>query len=101
MAFDSRRVRKTVRKLRKLLRTLPKQPDSDQVHGLRTSARRLEAILSALSLDGQRNARRVLKNFGQLRKHAGKVRDMDVLTGLAASIYSDGEQDCSVRLLQH
>jgi CHAD domain-containing protein len=101
MAFDSDRVRKPIRKLRKLLRKLPKQPTPDEVHNLRTNTRRLEAILCALSLDSHRNDRRLLKNLAQVRKRAGKVRDMDVLTGFADGVHVNGEQDCKVKLLEH
>jgi CHAD domain-containing protein len=101
MALDPDRVHKPVRKLRKLLRNLPKQPSADEVHDLRTNARRLEAILLALSLDSRKNGRRLLKGLTPIRKNAGKVRDMDVLTGVAAGVHPNGEQECTVQLLEH
>jgi CHAD domain-containing protein len=72
------------------------------VHDLRTNCRRIEALLPALSLDADRNGRRILKQISKLRKRAGKVRDMDVLTGYAASVVQPvGEEQCSVRLLEY
>ena len=81
MAIDADRMHKPVRKLRKLLEKMGSQPAAKDVHDLRTSSRRLEASFQALSLDGGRNGRKVLKKVRKIRKRAGKVRDMDVLTG--------------------
>jgi CHAD domain-containing protein len=41
------------------------------------------------------------KNLSRIRKRAGKVRDMDVLTAYAATIDAGEEQDCKVQLLEH
>jgi CHAD domain-containing protein len=101
MSLDADPVRKPIRKVRKLLQNLPKQPTPDQVHDLRTNTRRIEAMLSALSLDSRANERQALKALAQVRKKAGIVRDMDVFTSFAAGIRPDGEEDCSVQLLEH
>jgi CHAD domain-containing protein len=101
MAFDAKRVAKPFRKLRKLLKNMPKQPAPDQVHDLRTNTRALEAMAAALSLDSQSGVRQVLKSLARIRKRAGKVRDLDVLTAYAATLEADEEQDCSVSLLEH
>jgi CHAD domain-containing protein len=37
----------------------------------------------------------------KIRKRAGKVRDMDVLTANALTLNSQGEQDCQVVFLEH
>ena len=101
MAFNAKRIEKPFRKLRKLLKTLPKQPAPDQVHDLRTNTRALEAMAAALSLDSQSGVRKLLKSLTGLRKRAGKVRDLDVLTAYAATVQTDGERDCSVRVLEY
>lgn len=103
MALDPDQVQKPIRKLRKVLklRWNGKQISSEDVHDLRTNTRRVEASLAALALDSKRNGRRVLKDLGRVRKRAGKVRDMDVLTGFAATLNDDGEQECKVQLLEH
>jgi len=54
-----------------------------------------------LHLDSKRNERRVLRLLSELRKRAGKVRDMDVLTGYASSLHVDKDQDCHIELLEH
>jgi CHAD domain-containing protein len=99
MGLDSQHVHKPVRKIRKLLKKLPKQPSPEQVHQLRTNFRRLEAILGSLSLD--RKERQLLKHLGRLRQKAGGVRDMDVLIGYVPIVKADSEQACTVRLLEH
>jgi len=69
------------------------------VHDLRT--RRIEAMLRALRLDTKPNEQKLLKTVKPIRRRAGKVRDMDVLTGLATKLQPDGEAECLVALLEH
>src|SRR5947207_7814898 len=101
MGLDIKQVRKPIRKLRKLLKKMPKAASPDQVHALRTNSRRLEALISSLALGSGREPRRLLKHVARLRKSAGTVRDMDVLTGFVASLEVDGEQNCKLQLLEH
>lgn len=102
MPVDADRMQKPVRKIRKLLKKMPASPSPDEVHDLRTNSRRIEATLHALSLDAARPGRRVLKQISKLRKRAGKVRDMDVLTGYASQMPRlDGERECLVDLLEY
>ena len=101
MALDRDRATKPVRKLRKLLRKMPAKPNADDIHDFRTSSRRIEATIHALSLDSGINGRRLLKQVSKLRKRAGKVRDMDVLTEyLSAVSFHKEERACYVQLLE-
>jgi CHAD domain-containing protein len=101
MSLDPDQIQKSVNKLRKLVKKAPKRPTPDQVHDLRTQARRFEATTEALHLDSKRNERRALRTLARIRKRAGKVRDMDVLTGHASSLRVDDDQDCLVQLLEY
>jgi CHAD domain-containing protein len=101
MALDADRIGKTSRKLRKLIKKAPKRPTPDQVHVLRTNIRRLEAASEALSPNPSRPDRRLLRDLRRIRKRAGKVRDMDVLTANSASLRLPQEQQCAVELLQY
>ena len=101
MAVDAGKIQKPIRKLHKLLKRNPKQPTPDQIHDLRTSVRRLEATFQALSLNCGGKGQRLLNDLTPIRKRAGKVRDLDVLTSFASSVRVDGEQDCKVQLLEH
>ena len=94
MAVDVSAVHKPAKKLRKVLGRLKKRPSVGDVHDLRTNTRRLEAAAAALRLPSPGPLER-------LRKQAGDVRDMDVLTALAAQVEVDGETECLVTLLEH
>jgi CHAD domain-containing protein len=101
MPLDPDQLEKPLRKLRKSIRKITNKPSPEEVHDIRTSTRRTEATLHALLLDNKRRGRRVLKTVTPVRKRAGKVRDMDVLTGFATTLSSDGEKECLVQLLEH
>ena len=101
MALDRQQLVKPVKKLRKLVNNLDAEPTPDKVHDLRTNTRRFEAEFGALALDAQGVRKSILKNLRRCRKEAGKVRDLDVLTSYAATIHLKGEEECSVRLLEH
>jgi CHAD domain-containing protein len=101
MALDSDRIRKTVRKLRKFFRKAPKHPTPEEVHDLRTHIRRLENAINALDPAPSRLERRLVRDLSQVRKRAGKVRDMDVLTSNAVSMHVSAEQDSVIQLLQY
>jgi CHAD domain-containing protein len=105
MALDPKELKKPLSKLRKLLKKMPKQPSPEQVHDLRTNTRRVEASLKALQLDRNGEGRQVLKAVTPMRKRAGDVRDMDVLTGFASRLSCDrdrdGNQEGLVPILEH
>ncbi|HZR29170.1 MAG TPA: CHAD domain-containing protein [Terriglobales bacterium] len=101
MALNPDNLQKPLRKLRKMLKAFPRNPSLEMVHNLRTRTRRIEAMLRALRLDTKRNEQKLLKEVKPIRRRAGKVRDMDVLTGLATKLQPDGEAECLVALLEH
>src|SRR5215472_7352670 len=101
MPLDSKRVLKPTRRLRKILKTMPKKPRPEQVHDLRTNTRRFEALLSAVSPRSMQKKKALLKRLAVIRKKAGNVRDMDVLNNYATGMKPQGENDCKVRLLEH
>ncbi|MGB7197517.1 MAG: CHAD domain-containing protein [Acidobacteriaceae bacterium] len=101
MAFDLGRVEKDIRKLRRFLKHAPKHTPPKKVHSLRTAIRRFEAAMQALALDSHANERRLLRKLAKLRKRAGKVRDLDVLTGYVADLHVSGEEKCRGQLLKY
>jgi len=101
MSLDPKKLDKPLVKLGKLVRKMSKEPTQDEVHDIRTNARRVEAILQALQLDRKGKGRRVLSAITPIRKKAGDVRDMDVLTGFAATLAADGHDQCLTKLLEH
>lgn len=101
MPLDLKEVEKPFKSLRKMLKGFPRRPSPTLVHDLRTRTRRVEAAVSALSLDQKRSGKRLLKAVSPLRKRAGKVRDMDVLTGFASKLAVESDNECLVQLLEH
>jgi CHAD domain-containing protein len=101
MSFDIQRIRKSARRISKFLRKNSKRPSSETIHKLRTDARRLETALLTLEPDSKGRVKRLVDDLDDVRKRAGKVRDMDVLTADALELGHDNEQDCVVQLLEH
>jgi len=101
MPLDKKKLEKPLVKLRKMLRNISKVPTQNEVHDIRTNTRRVEATVGALQLDRRRKGRRLLRAVTPVRKKAGRVRDVDVLTGFAAKLSTDGDDSCLVRLLEH
>jgi CHAD domain-containing protein len=79
MARELNRLQRPLRKLRKSLKRFPKDPRAEDVHQLRTQARRMEALAAVLMFDRHGRERDLLKAVAALRRAAGGVRDMDVL----------------------
>jgi CHAD domain-containing protein len=101
MPLDPKKLEKPLIKLQKLVRKMSRVPTQDEVHDIRTNTRRVEATLQALRLGRRRKGRRVLRAVTPMRKKAGDVRDMDVLTGFSARLASNGHDQCLVKLLEH
>lgn len=101
MAFDLDRVQKDIRKLRRFLKRRPKHATPNKVHSVRTAIRRYEAAMHALALGSDSKEKRLFSKLEKLRKRAGKVRDLDVLTGYLADLEVSGEEECLVQLLEY
>src|SRR5262245_57172755 len=71
------------------------------IHDLRTSIRTLEATFLTLPFAPKRKSRRLVSELSEIRKHAGRVRDMDVMTPDALTANPPGEEDCLVRLIEY
>ena len=100
MSLDPRWLEKPVCKIREFLKQTPRRPSIDQIHDLRTNSRHFDANIKALGLSTKRTERRLLRQLARVRKLAGKIRDVDVLTGSARSLHMEGEQDCLIQLLE-
>jgi CHAD domain-containing protein len=101
MALDPDRIQKSVRELQKTLKKASQRSTPEVVHDLRTRIRRFETTVEALALDSKRNERRLLKRLGRIRKRAGKVRDLDVLTSDLAGLHIKEENNCLVQLFEY
>jgi CHAD domain-containing protein len=101
MPLNSRELSRRLRQLRKSLKGFPKDPTVEEVHDLRTGARRVEYILEALELDSKGNEKRVLDHLRSIRALGGKVRDRDVFTSHVVGLGMDEDPDGVIRLLHH
>jgi CHAD domain-containing protein len=101
MPLDPNKLDKPLVKLRKLVRKMSKVPTQDEVHDIRTNTRRVEATVEALQLSRMRKGRRLLLAVTPIRKKAGNVRDMDVLTDFSATLSKNHDRACLVKLLEH
>jgi CHAD domain-containing protein len=101
MEVDLGNLRKPIRELRKSLKSLPSDPPIKAVHNLRTRARRLEAISTALLPKDERPTRQLRKVLKPLRKAAGNVRDMDVLAVKALTLAGRIGDETVAQLLEH
>ena len=104
--MDLDRVEKPLRNLRKLLKSLPENAAPEDVHKLRTRARRIEAVANALKPAASKETKRLLKAIKPVRKAAGGVRDMDVLTRNLLDLEKNGlekngRSDSLLRLVEH
>lgn len=101
MALDTKSIHKPFKKLGKLLKNFPDPPAPDDVHDIRTHTRRIEAMVGAFQLDSKKPGSALVKSLTPIRKAAGDVRDMDVLTDFAASLDSNSDGDCRLQLMEH
>src|SRR5215469_18556078 len=101
MSFDTEGIRKSTRRVAKFVRKNSKRPSANAIHNLRTSARSLETAFTTLGLDSRTSVKRSLRDLQKVRKRAGKVRDMDVLTADMLAVKEKEEEDCIVQLVEH
>lgn len=101
MSFNLQKIQQSTRRVKKFLRKHPKQPSANAIHNLRTGTRSLETTFTTLGIAGNAKVRRLLRELRDVRKRAGKVRDMDVLTSNVLALNQDVERDCYVQLLEY
>jgi len=100
MAEELERARKAVRELSRILKSLPMDPGTKGVHELRTTTRRVEAIVAALPQLVGKESRSLLKSIEPIRKAAGGVREMDVMIGNARKLARHVAGDPLTRLVE-
>jgi CHAD domain-containing protein len=78
MPIDLKRSRMAFQRLGREVSKLLKEPAPQSVHKFRTNSRRVEALLSEVAPELNRNDKKLLRLLSRLRKKAGRVRDLDV-----------------------
>jgi CHAD domain-containing protein len=76
-AHYQRHARLVFDRIRRHINQLSKESKLNEVHRFRTNSRRVEALVSEFAPDSG-NKQKLLKALSQLRKKAGRLRDLDV-----------------------
>ena len=82
MTLLEKRMRGLTRDLSGVISKVTGKPAPKNVHRLRTTIRRIESLVSYSHPDLKKKLERSLEKMTDLRKRAGKVRDLDVQIGL-------------------
>lgn len=78
MSIASNRSRLVFQKTERALQKLSSQRTAESVHGFRTASRRLQTLLEQILPARSRNQKKLLRMLKQIRRRAGKVRDLDI-----------------------
>lgn len=100
MPLDPQRAIKPLRKAHQALGHPARSLTPEGVHALRTQCYRIKSILRAFALEEERDGARLLRAIEPVRKRAGKVRDADVLTGLAASLPDGSGNESLIQVME-
>lgn len=86
MTLLEKRMRRLNEHLSGVISKLPGKPAPKVVHRLRTTIRRIESLVSYSHPDLKKKLERSLEKMADLRKRAGKVRDLDVQMDLLKTL---------------
>lgn len=100
MSVDLERAESLFGKLDDLLSKTRAKPLPERVHHIRTTTRRVEALLETL-LGKSTAPHKLMKRLRRLRKRAGKVRDMDVQMAALRTVKIGREPERKVHLMQY
>ena len=97
--IDQERTQGLFRRLDVLLSRTGAAPTPERVHQVRTTARRLEAILEIVYPEPTSRVARTLRGLKRLRRRAGAVRDLDVQAAALRTLKIGRETERKARLL--
>lgn len=100
MPIASERVRFVFEKVERDLLKLCTRTQAETVHSFRTTTRRLQTLLEELVPERNRNQKNLLKLVDEVRRRAGKVRDLDVQISALRSLKTAQEPRRKTQLLQ-
>lgn len=100
MLLDQERINSVFQKVERQLAKIASKPQPDHVHQFRTSTRRIEALLQELVPKQDRNQRKLLKELSQLRRRAGRIRDVDVQVQALLSLKAPQEATLKAEVLR-
>ena len=91
---------KPLRKVRKAMGHPARLLTPEGVHDLRTQCYRIRSMIFAFGLHDERGGAQLLRAIEPVRKRAGKVRDTDVLTSLAAGLRDGSTGESLIELME-
>ncbi len=100
VAFDLERNQSLFSKMDGLLAKTRAHPLPERVHQVRTTARRLEALIETLCPQPRGTEKKLLKRLARLRRRAGKVRDLDVQISALRTLKIGRESERKTHLLE-
>ncbi len=100
MLISPDRGRFVFEKLERDLRKLATAQQAQSVHNFRTTTRRLQTLLLELLPERDRNQKKLLRQLDEIRKRAGKVRDLDVQLAALRSLKIPQEPRRKTQLTQ-
>lgn len=100
MPIAPKRSKLLFQKTERDLRTLCCGQQVSNVHNFRTTTRRLQTVLNEVVPERDRNQRKLLKMLDQIRKRAGKVRDLDVQLAALRTLKVPQEPRRKTQLMQ-
>ncbi|HLZ43634.1 MAG TPA: CHAD domain-containing protein [Candidatus Sulfotelmatobacter sp.] len=100
MPIANERGKLIFRKMDRELLRLSSEQEADNVHGFRTTTRRLQTLLE-LTPGRHRNQKKLMKMLDRIRRRAGKVRDIDVQLAALRSLKVPLEPRRKTQLMQH
>lgn len=100
MSIASERSQLAFRKTERALLKLSDSQNVESVHGFRTTSRRLQTLLEHLLPERDRNQKKLLKMLDQIRRRAGRVRDLDVQLSALRSLKVPQEPRRKTQLMQ-
>jgi len=101
MSIAPKRSGEVFQKLERDVIKLSSKPQAESVHRFRTGTRRMQILLGELSSHMDRNQKKLLKELGQIRKRAGKVRDLDVQLAALRNLKIPQEPRRKTQLIHH
>ena len=97
--IDQERTQGLFRRLDLLLSRSGAAPTPERVHQVRTTARRLEAVLEIVYPEPTTRVAKTLRGLKRLRRRAGAVRDLDVQAAALRTLKIGREAERKARLL--
>jgi CHAD domain-containing protein len=100
MPIDIKETRRSFERLTHQFAKLRKKTTPDAVHKVRTGGRRVEALLSEIVTQPNRNEKKLLQLLAEIRRKAGKVRDLDVQIAALRALKIDGGNGEKTQLIE-